>query len=367
MEMTALRHIRLLAGEIDVLPISLETSQDERDWYGRVERLEILGRPAYRVFASDFRVDRIVGLPGSAKQSYVDHLVRIAGQEGLTALHVYGGFELRPFVGAVAAARTGLPLIVSFRGSDIEQRIYSGDLAHFQAALQVAELCVCMNTTAQRVIERLFNPRCPVRVVHNHVDPENFDADARVQLDLRRPVVGCVGEFRRVMGLDFLLQAFAELESAFDASLLLVGPFKPTEAIYYSGLVDNLKYSQRVHRIGTVEHSRVLAFMKACDVLAFPSISDGSPNKILEAMLAGCAVVAADVGGIPELIRDGIDGVLVPPRDSVGLASALAALLKDEARRRTLGESARARVLAEFTPAHERAAWMKCYKEAGAC
>lgn len=367
LEMSAQRHARLMAGEVDVVIISLEESKDECDWGGRVERTERRGVPVYRIFAADFRIDRLVGLDDSAKQSYVDHIVRIAGDESLNALHVYGAYQVRPFVGAVAAARAGLPLVVSFRGADLDLRIFGANLAHVQAAIQVADLCVCVNATARRVLERLFGPRCPVRVIHNHVDPADFDADATFEFESRGPVVGCVGEFRRITGLDYLLEAFAELGPAYGATLLLAGPFRPMEAMYYTDLIDNLDYSEHVRRVGSVEHSRVLACMRACDVMAFPSVSDGCPNKVLEAMLAGRAVVATDVGGIPELIRDGVDGVLVPSRDARRLASAVESLLKDESRRRALGESARARALSEFTPAHERAAWAECYREAGAC
>jgi glycosyltransferase involved in cell wall biosynthesis len=107
--------------------------------------------------------------------------------------------------------------------------------------------------------------------------------------------------------------------------------------------------------------------MKACDMMVFPSISDSCPNKVLEAMLAGRAIIASDVGGIPELIRDGIDGILVPPRDGKQLRSAIEMLLNDPQRASALGESARHRVLAEFTAARERAAWMQCYREAEIC
>ena len=367
LEMSAQRHARLLAGEVDVVIISLEGSKDERDWGGRVERTESRGVPVYRVFAADFRIDRLAGLDDSAKQSYVDHIVRIAGDEALKALHVYGAYQARPFVGAVAAARADLPLVVSFRGADLDLRIFGANLAHVQATVQVADMCVCVNATARRVLERLFRPRCPVRVIHNHVDPADFDADATFEPDSRGPVIGCVGEFRRITGLDYLLAAFAELGPAYGATLLLAGPFRPMEAMYYSSLIDNLNYSERVRRVGSVEHPRVLAYMRACDVMAFPSVSDGCPNKVLEAMLAGRAVVASDVGGIPELIRDGVDGVLVPSRDGRRLASAIESLLTDKPRRRALGESARARALSEFTPARERAAWVECYGEAGAC
>lgn len=367
MGLSALRHVRLLAEDLDVVHISLEESKHEGDWYGRVERAEVEGRPAYRIFASDFRVDKLISVADISKLAFADRVIEIARRERLSALHVYGAFEMRPFVGAVAAVRAGLPLVISFRGADLDLRLFGSHFAHLRAAVEAADACVCVNASAQKVLRRLFNPRGPVLVVRNHVDPAEFDDAGPPPLPLARPVVGCVGEFRRVMGLDFLLRAFDRLAARREVSLLLVGPVRPMEAMYYTALLDGLERSLSVHRTGTVPHAQVLSYMKACDVLAFPSISDGCPNKVLEAMLAGRAVVAADVGGIPELIRDGVDGLLVPSRDEGRLAAAVESLLDDAPRRRALGESARARVLAEFTPAHERAAWLRCYAEVGLC
>lgn len=367
MELSALRHARLLADDLEIVPVSLEESKHEGDWYGRVEQTEAEGRTAYRVFASDFRVDRLISSTDISKLAFADQLISIARKERLSALHVYGAFEMRPFVGAVAAVRAGLPLVVSFRGADLDLRIFGSHLAHLQTAVRVADACVCVNAPAQQVLRRLFNPRGPVLLIRNHVDPAHFDDAEPPPLPLRRPVIGCVGEFRRIMGLDFLLRAFDGLAARREVSLLLVGPVRPMEAMYYSAFIDGLEHSRHVHRTGTVPHAQVLSYMKACDLLVFPSITDGCPNKVLEAMLAGGAVVASEVGGIPELIRDGVDGVLVPPRDAARLAGAAESLLDDPARRRALGESARARVLSEFTPAHERDAWLRCYREVGLC
>ena len=84
------------------------------------------------------------------------------------------------------------------------------------------------------------------------------------------------------------------------------------------------------------------------DVLVVPSILDqagnvdGLPNVVLEAMAAGCAIVATDVAGIPQVIHDGRTGLLVPEQDPPALAAAICRLLEDKALRRHLGEGARA-------------------------
>ncbi|MBD0324960.1 MAG: hypothetical protein ICV68_00930, partial [Pyrinomonadaceae bacterium] len=136
MELSSFRHVRLLSEKINIIPISLEQTERESDWYGRVEQTECDGHPAYRILASDFRVDRVVGVTDVSQLSYVDQLLSIARRERLSALHVYGAFEMRPFAGAMAAVRSSLPLIITFRGSDFDLRIYGRNLAPLQAALQ---------------------------------------------------------------------------------------------------------------------------------------------------------------------------------------------------------------------------------------
>jgi glycosyltransferase involved in cell wall biosynthesis len=223
-----------------------------------------------------------------------------------------------------------------------------------------------MNESSKRLLEGLFRPPGPVFVSHNYVDPGDFADAAPVKLPpLAKQVIGCVGEFRRILGFDFLLRAFDEIASRRDVSLLLVGPHRAIEAHYYATLLDSLKNANRIIRTGSVAHEQVLAYMQACDVLAFPSFSDGSPNKILEAMAAGRAIVAANVGGIPEMIRDGIDGLLVEPTDHAALVQSIESLLDDPARRRTLGDSARERVLGEFNEERARRDCLAYYRETG--
>jgi glycosyltransferase involved in cell wall biosynthesis len=92
----------------------------------------------------------------------------------------------------------------------------------------------------------------------------------------------------------------------------------------------------------------VAALLADADVLALPSENEGQPMVVLEAMSRGLAVLATEVGGIPELVTHGVEGLLVPPHDVPALADALAELVADPGRRRTLGDAALARARAEF-------------------
>ena len=89
--------------------------------------------------------------------------------------------------------------------------------------------------------------------------------------------------------------------------------------------------------------------LAAADILVLPSLNEGLPMAVLEAMAPGLAVVTTPVGAIPDAIQDGETGLLVPARDAAALAEALARLIVDPALRRRLGEQARARFAAEFS------------------
>ena len=105
--------------------------------------------------------------------------------------------------------------------------------------------------------------------------------------------------------------------------------------------------SDRLHLLGF--RTDVPDLLAAADIFAMPSLSEGLPMAMLEAMFAGKAIVASAVGGIPEVIRHEKEGLLVPRGDPEGLAMALVRLLRDEALRRAIGSGARRRAEEAFT------------------
>jgi glycosyltransferase involved in cell wall biosynthesis len=107
------------------------------------------------------------------------------------------------------------------------------------------------------------------------------------------------------------------------------------------------------------------AFVAACTMLVQPSLTEGMPNAVMEAMAAGKPVVASGVGGIPELVLDGETGVLVPAGDPRALAGAIVALLDDPGRAARLGRVGEARVRKQFTIDSVRGAMEAIYGTAG--
>lgn len=178
-------------------------------------------------------------------------------------------------------------------------------------------------------------------------------------LDLRRefglsdsgPVVMCACRANAVKGVLILLRAFERAVNKITANhspaLLYIGDGPQFAEI--QKLRDSLRTRTQV--VLTGYRSDVPRLLPMADICVIPSLwQDALPLSVLEPMAIGRAVVATRVGGVPEMIQDGISGILVPPGDEVSLAQALADLLRDPSKRHRLGRTAQARVREHFSP-----------------
>lgn len=167
------------------------------------------------------------------------------------------------------------------------------------------------------------------------------------------PLVAYVGRLNRWKGYELFVEAVAHVAPQFPAArFVMAGDPPPGEAWRTVDLAD------RIHLAGLDGRIRPLGFVAggaavfdAADIAVVPSTwPDPFPTVILEAMRAGCAVIAADHGGASEMIdAAGGGGLLVPPGDAAALADAIATLLGDADRRAAMGAAARRRVGADFT------------------
>lgn len=191
----------------------------------------------------------------------------------------------------------------------------------------------------------------PVETLHHGLDLARMETDeasdgVREEFRIPRetPLIGAVGNFKLHKGQEHLVRAMAIVrESIPDARLLLVG-LGPRE-------LDVRQEAARLGLDGAVtfagfrEDARRL--MHSFDLFVQPSVYEGLPIALLEAMAAGRPVVATTAGGTPEVVRDGFDGLLVPPRDPEALARDIVRVLADGGLATRLGASA-ARRAAEF-------------------
>jgi glycosyltransferase involved in cell wall biosynthesis len=205
-----------------------------------------------------------------------------------------------------------------------------------------------------REVEALVGLRAgSVLTIHNGVPDEQ-----RAAADRPRPglLVGAIGRFERQKGFDLLIRALSGME---DAALVLVGDGSERPGLEH--LAESVGVADRVIWQDWTDEAR--SYLGALDVFAFPSRFEGFPLALLEALLARSAVVAADVGSVSEIVRDGETGLLVPPEDPRALAGAIRRLLADAELRQRLGKQGRQHVLSRFTADHMARAFERLYEE----
>lgn len=191
-----------------------------------------------------------------------------------------------------------------------------------------------------------------ITVIHNGINPSQVDpadrAVIRAELGLTedQPLILGVGRITLQKGFTYLLQAMPQVISRFPNATAVIagdGPLRP-------------ELEQEAKALGLDKHVRFLGFrqdvpqlLAAADLFAMPSVSEGFPMVLLEAMVMGKAVVASRVQGVDEIVVSGENGVIVPSQDAPALAQAVVNLLEDPTRAAAMGAAARQTVQDGFT------------------
>src|SRR5712692_3676234 len=176
-----------------------------------------------------------------------------------------------------------------------------------------------------------------------HVDP----AVKRKELGLPPDgaIVGTVGRLVPIKGLEWLLKAAPRVLAEFpQACFVIIGEGPLLGEL--KELTSRLGIGLRVMFLGARED--VPECLATLDLFVLPSLNEGMGRVLLEAMAVGCPVVATRVGGIPDIVADGTNGLLVPPRDERARGEAILTLLRDRSRRAAYGEAARRHVDGRF-------------------
>ena len=157
--------------------------------------------------------------------------------------------------------------------------------------------------------------------------------------------VCCTGRNTPSEGFDGLIRAMEELSSDVKVHLLLVGDVDKNEVI--RALAAQSPASDRIHFTGFRTDAPSLA--AASDIFVLPSKErEGLPRAVIESMVYGVAPVVTRVGGMPELVENGVSGLVVPPSNSSELAGAIERLYRDNEFRAKLGQAARERIAGQF-------------------
>lgn len=194
-----------------------------------------------------------------------------------------------------------------------------------------------------------------IRCVWNGLDPvkpgaEDHRPDVRSLLKLgsNGAVIGCACRATPEKGVEVLFKAFDRLAFAATAAPVLVYIGTGPEIKALSGLRDTLRSAERIHMLGYLHGAASL--LRTANVCVVPSVwQEAFSLAVLEMMVRGRAVIASSVGGVPELIENGVSGLLVPPNDVEALAGAISRVLASQSLQDALGAAARERSERLFT------------------
>ncbi len=337
-------------------PVIVTSPKHEQSWKGAWdEKEEINGFSYYRSGATR-------SLPGPITSEawliYVlaRRIYQVALQEKPAILHAHS-----PVLNAIAALwvarKLKLPLVYEIRAFWEDAAVdhgttHEGSLRYritksieTRVCRRVDHVAILCDGLKNDLVERGI-PAQKITPVFNGVNPDDFkpcavDAEYLQQWGVAgKKIIGFIGSFYRYEGLDLLVRAFARIAAQQpDTLLLLVGGGEMEAEL--KELIAALGLTERVVLPGRIPHERVPGVYAMIDILAYPRYSMRltelvTPLKPLEAMAMGKVLVASDVGGHKELIRDGETGVLFKAGDEAALALSLQTLLDNDAQRETL-------------------------------
>lgn len=284
----------------------------------------------------------------------------LLAEGGFDVVHVHWVVPNGP-IGALAAPPHELPLMISLHGSDVavSERSRALGRATRWSFARASVVTAPSNDLLERA--RRLGATCALERVPYGADVQAFDVPLEVAEALRRrlgfgqehTVVIGVGRLIPVKGFQYLIEAHAQaLAAAPQLRLVIVGDGDLRREL--AERTRTLGVSDSVVLAGSADRGEIPVYMAAADIVAVPSVRfggyvDGLPNVALEALAAARPLIASRVGGLPELVRDGENGLLVEERDSNALAHALVSLAADPDLRKRLGASGQAEIASNWS------------------
>jgi glycosyltransferase involved in cell wall biosynthesis len=308
-------------------------------------------------------------------------------REPFDVLHAYF-LTQAGFVATYAGKYLKVPSVVSIRGNDIERAAF--DSARFSHTLYALQNASAVTTNASELVKkaRAFFDR-DIILIPNGIDTDHFkplEQISRLLQTMRlippeasglpsyfgmkqtspfQLTVGFVGELREKKGLKVLLPAFAQVNQKRPTTLLIVGVVRQGEDKQFFDEFFTLHPNLQIFVTGFISPGDLPHYYSLLDVFVHPSLRDGLPNALLEAMACERPVVATPVGGVLDVVKDSENGLIVPANDAESLSNAILKLLEDQPLRNRLGKAARETIQKEFTLQKELDLNLKLYRTLG--
>jgi glycosyltransferase involved in cell wall biosynthesis len=303
-------------------------------------------------------------LPGGVRHLA---MARRVARYGRTADVVYATSV--PTRAAMGSALARTPLVLKLTTDDAFERAsrlgwFTGDMDRFQqtrgprvgvlrrmrgAAVRHSAAVVCPSRYLAGLVHSWGVSPERVLVIPN-AGPRIGTLPSREDVRARLPLDGCIlifaGRIAPQKALDVALEAIAQVP---EVTLLVIGegPDRP----HLQARAAGLGLGTRVQFLGAYRHERVLELLRAADASLLSSDWENAPHGVVESLAVGTPVIATAVGGVPEIVKDGVNGLLVPPRDPAALAAAIRRITDEPGLRNRLAAGSPPSV-EEYAPEH---------------
>jgi glycosyltransferase involved in cell wall biosynthesis len=275
----------------------------------------------------------------------------------------FHSFFLYPvgYVTGLISKRFDLPHVATIVGNDVNRYFFSPEkVALCKSALENSDIVVGLS----RDLIALANALSPVagkaRTIYNSVElpvtrwqrncaPHTF-------------VLGFAGIFKYAKGLPYLLKALALARNHADIRLELAGEMRDSEKESFNIILEATGTRDAIKHIGVLSHTSLFDWLMTLDAFVLPSVTEGCPNVLMEAMAAGLPVIATRTGAVEDLIEDGVSGIVAPKADSLALSKAILAVSQNPDMASAMGMNARRR-MELFSSDVEFSSWSRVYEE----
>lgn len=243
-------------------------------------------------------------------------------------------------VGALIKRKFGIPHICTIHGSDINIAPFQNKLDRIltKYALRRCDRIITVSKKLKEKILSIENKLSNITIIYNGAAPKEFrhihkdKARRMLEITKQNKIILYIGNLIAIKGINNLIKAFAKLLKNYDKkesmTLFLIGNGDERENL--TNLAKTLHVENEILFLGAKPHNEIPLWLNAADIFVLPSLSEGFPLVIPEAMMCGVPIVATDVGGISEAIINKNTGLLIKPNDVDAISEAISLYLKDE-------------------------------------
>ncbi|MEQ8222060.1 MAG: glycosyltransferase [Candidatus Eremiobacterota bacterium] len=273
---------------------------------------------------------------------------------------MFHAFFLFPsgYISGLLSKRFNVKSIVTLAGNDINKYLFSSEkVAPCRTGLENADRIVALSHDLLDKASCIADIKHKGTVIYNSVliPPCRWK-----EQENKIFTVGCAGIFKYAKGLPYLFKALGEVAKKENISLHLAGKVREEEKENFDKMVKDTGIEP--HFTHSIPHEKINDWLLTLNLFVLPSLTEGCPNILMEAMAAGLPCIATRTGANEVLVEDGISGLLVPRGDSKALERAIFEVINNSSLRKSLGEKAREKMKA-FSPEKEKKAWEILYRE----